>query len=65
LDGRFKDRQLSVSATTRRLTVRFKLQRSNDPKQPYYFEIQAAGNYETLATSETYVSRLTRNTPLT
>lgn len=37
--------------------VRFKLQRSNDPKQPFYFEIQAAGNYETLATSETYVSK--------
>lgn len=32
--------------------MRFKLQRSNGPKQPYYyFEIQAAGNYETLATS--------------
>ena len=37
--------------------MRFKPQRSNDPKQPYYFEIQAAGNYETLATSETYVSK--------
>ena len=34
--------------------MRFKLQRSQDPNQPYYFEIQAAGNYETLATSETY-----------
>ena len=33
--------------------MRFKLQRSKDPKQPYnYFEIQAAGNYETLATSD-------------
>lgn len=37
--------------------MRFKRQRSNDPKQPYYFEIQAAGNYESLATSETYVSK--------
>ncbi len=37
--------------------MRFKLQRSNDPKQPCYFEILAAGNYETLATSETYVSK--------
>jgi uncharacterized protein YegP (UPF0339 family) len=37
--------------------VRFKLQRSNDPKQPFYFEIQASGNYETLATSETYVQK--------
>ncbi len=37
--------------------MRFKLQRSKDAKQPYYFEIQAAGNYETLATSETYVSK--------
>ena len=37
--------------------MRFKLQRSNDPQQPYYFEIQAAGNYETLATSEAYVSK--------
>lgn len=35
--------------------MRFKLQRSNDPKQSYYFEIHAAGNYETPATSETYV----------
>lgn len=37
--------------------MRFKLQRSKDSNQPYYFEIQAAGNYETLATSETYVSK--------
>ena len=37
--------------------MRFKLQRSNDPQQPFYFEIQAAGNYETLATSETYVEK--------
>ena len=37
--------------------MRFKLQRSNDAEQPYYFEIQAAGNDETLATSETYVSK--------
>jgi uncharacterized protein YegP (UPF0339 family) len=37
--------------------VRFKLQRSTDAQQPYYFEIQAAGNYETLATSETYVNK--------
>ncbi len=37
--------------------MRFKIQRSNDPDQPYYFEIQASGNYETLATSETYVSK--------
>jgi len=28
-----------------------------DPQQPFYFEIQAAGNYETLATSETYVEK--------
>ena len=44
--------------------MRFKLQRSNDAKQPY-FDIQAAGNYETLATRETYVPRPTPNTPLT
>ena len=37
--------------------MRFKLQRSQDPSQPFYFEIQAAGNYETLVTSETYVSK--------
>lgn len=37
--------------------MRFKLQRSMDSEQPYYFEIQAAGNYETLATSETYKSK--------
>ena len=37
--------------------MRFKLQKSKDPKQPYYFEIQATGNYETLATSETYVAK--------
>ena len=35
----------------------FKLQRSQEPNHPYYSEIQAAGNYETLATSETYVSK--------
>lgn len=46
-----------VSDDEEAFAVRFKLQRSNDPKQPYYFEIQAAGNYETLATSETYVSK--------
>ena len=34
--------------------MRFKLQRSRDAQQPYYFEIQASGNFETLATSETY-----------
>jgi uncharacterized protein YegP (UPF0339 family) len=37
--------------------MRFKLQNSNDPQQPFYFEIQASGNFETLATSETYVSK--------
>jgi len=37
--------------------MRFKLQRSKSTTQPFYFEIQAAGNYETLATSETYVSK--------
>ncbi|MCA1671379.1 MAG: YegP family protein [Actinobacteria bacterium] len=37
--------------------MRFKLQRSQDSSQPYYFEIQAAGNHETLATSETYVAK--------
>jgi uncharacterized protein YegP (UPF0339 family) len=37
--------------------MRFKLQNSNDPQQPYYFEIQATGNNETLTTSETYVSK--------
>lgn len=45
--------------------MRFKLQRSKDPQQPFYFEIQASGNYETLATSETYVEKATRNTPST
>jgi len=42
---------------TKEQTMRFKLQHSKDPKQPFYFEIQAAGNYETLATSETYVEK--------
>ena len=37
--------------------MRFKLQRGTSATQPFYFEIQAAGNYETLATSETYVSK--------
>lgn len=37
--------------------MRFKLQRSKSTTQGFYFEIQAAGNYETLATSETYVSK--------
>ena len=37
--------------------MRFKLQSSNDPQQPYYFEIQASGNFETLATSETFVDK--------
>lgn len=37
--------------------MRFKLQNSQDPEQPFYFEIQASGNYETLATSETYVGK--------
>jgi len=37
--------------------MRIKLQRSMDSEQPYYFEIQAAGNSETLATSETYSSK--------
>lgn len=32
--------------------MRFKINRSRDLQ--FYFEIQAAGNYETLATSETY-----------
>jgi uncharacterized protein YegP (UPF0339 family) len=27
------------------------------PQQPYYFEIQASGNFETLVASETYVSK--------
>lgn len=37
--------------------MRFKLQRSKSTTQGFYFEIQAAGNYETLATSETYVAK--------
>ena len=37
--------------------MRIKLQRSTDPQQPFYFEVQASGNYETLATSETYVAK--------
>ncbi|TFV92605.1 DUF1508 domain-containing protein [Blastococcus sp. CT_GayMR20] len=32
--------------------MRFKISESTDGQ--YYFEIQAGGNYETLATSETY-----------
>lgn len=32
--------------------MQFKISKSTDGQ--YYFEIQAAGNYETLATSETY-----------
>lgn len=35
--------------------MRFKISKSQDGQ--YYFEIQAAGNYETLATSETYKRR--------
>lgn len=35
--------------------MRFKISKSSDGQ--YYFEIQAAGNYETLATSETYKRR--------
>lgn len=35
--------------------MRFSISLSSDGQ--YYFEIQAAGNYETLATSETYVSK--------
>lgn len=37
--------------------MRFKLQPSDDTQQPFYFEIQASGNFETLATSETYASK--------
>ena len=37
--------------------MRYKLQKSNDVQQPFYFEIQASGNNETLATSETYVAK--------
>lgn len=37
--------------------MRFKLQPSDDAQQPFYFEIQASGNFETLATSETYASK--------
>lgn len=49
---------LSESATTRRhLRCDSSFSEATTPKQPYYFEIQAAGNYETLATSETYVSK--------
>jgi uncharacterized protein YegP (UPF0339 family) len=35
--------------------MRFKISKSTDGQ--YYFEIQAGGNYETLATSETYKRR--------
>jgi uncharacterized protein YegP (UPF0339 family) len=35
--------------------VRFKISKASDGQ--YYFEIQAAGNHETLATSETYTRR--------
>lgn len=45
--------------------MRFKLQRSKDPQQPFYFEIQAAGNYETLAQAKRTWRRLMRNTPST
>ena len=34
--------------------MRFKISKSRNSQ--YYFEIQAAGNYETLATSETYTT---------
>ncbi len=37
--------------------MRFKLQRSKSTTQGFYFEIQAAGNFATLATSETYVAK--------
>ena len=35
--------------------MRFKISKSTDGQ--YYFEIRAGGNYETLATSETYKRR--------
>lgn len=35
--------------------MRFKISKASDGQ--YYFEIQAGGNYETLATSETYKRR--------
>lgn len=35
--------------------MKFKISKSSDGQ--YYFEIQAAGNHETLATSETYKRR--------
>ena len=34
--------------------MRFKIGKASNGQ--YYFEIQAAGNFETLATSETYVT---------
>lgn len=37
--------------------VKFKLKRSNDLRQPYYFTIVSTGNGKTLATSETYVAK--------
>lgn len=39
----------------RGMAMRFTINPSQDGQ--YYFEIQAAGNYETLATSETYKRR--------
>jgi uncharacterized protein YegP (UPF0339 family) len=35
------------------MAVRFTINKASNGQ--YYFEIQAAGNYETLATSETYL----------
>ncbi len=35
--------------------MRFRIGKSSNGQ--YYFEIQAAGNYETLATSETYTTK--------
>jgi uncharacterized protein YegP (UPF0339 family) len=36
--------------------MRFKISKSQNDQ--YYFEIQAGGNYETLATSETYIRKV-------
>jgi uncharacterized protein YegP (UPF0339 family) len=37
--------------------MRFKLQKGKSETQPYFFEIQASGNYETLVVSEMYKSK--------
>lgn len=37
--------------------VQYQLHKSSSTSQPYYWKVVSVGNWKTLATSETYVSR--------